>query len=87
MFQTNNAWIPVDYGLSSDLKLAIYTRWLKGERLIYKAIADHDWLLILNTAGHISRVRQSAMNSIPAALTLGISALPVKKRPSQRTCI
>jgi hypothetical protein len=33
------------------------TRWrLKGERSLYQAIADDDWVLILNAAGHITRV-------------------------------
>jgi hypothetical protein len=42
------AWLPI-------------SRWhrtlrLKGERSLYQAIADDDWVLILNTTGHITRV-------------------------------
>ena len=51
-----NAWIAIDHGLAADLTLASYTLRLKGERSLYQAIADDDWVLILNTAGHITRV-------------------------------
>ncbi|KVO11426.1 DISARM system helicase DrmA [Burkholderia ubonensis] len=51
-----NAWIAIDHGLADDLTLAPYTLLLKGERSLYQAIADDDWVLILNTAGHITRV-------------------------------
>ena len=51
-----NSWIAIDHGLSDDLALAPYTLRLKGERSLYQAIADDDWVLILNTAGHITRV-------------------------------
>jgi hypothetical protein len=51
-----NAWIAIDHGLAADLTLAPYTLLLKGERSLYQAIADDDWVLILNTAGHITRV-------------------------------
>ena len=51
-----NAWIAIDHGLSADPVLALYTLRLKGERSHYQAIAEEDWVLILNTAGHISRV-------------------------------
>ena len=51
-----NAWIAIDHGLAADLTLAPYTLRLNGERSLYQSIADDDWLLILNTAGHITRV-------------------------------
>ncbi len=51
-----NAWIAIDHGLTTDLKLEPYTLRLSGERSRYQAIADDDWLLILNTTGHITRV-------------------------------
>ncbi|MBU9269271.1 DISARM system helicase DrmA [Burkholderia gladioli] len=51
-----NAWIAINHGLADDLTLAPYTLLLKGERSLYQAIADDDWVLILNTAGHITRV-------------------------------
>jgi hypothetical protein len=51
-----NAWIIIERGLSADLKLAPYTLRMKGERSLYQAIAEDDWLLVLNTAGHITRV-------------------------------
>ena len=51
-----NAWIAIDHGLASDLTLAPYTLQLKGERSLHQAIADDDWVLILNATGHIARV-------------------------------
>jgi len=51
-----NAWIAIDHGLAADLTLAPYTLRLNGERSLYQSIADDDWLLILNIAGHITRV-------------------------------
>lgn len=51
-----NAWIAIDLGLGSDLTLAPYTLVLKGERSVHQAISDDDWVLILNTSGHITRV-------------------------------
>lgn len=52
----SNAWIIIDHGLSADLTLALYALQLKGERSLYQAIAEDDWALVLNTAGHITRV-------------------------------
>lgn len=51
-----NAWIAIDHGLAVDLTLAPYTLRLKGERLLYQAIADDDWVLILDATGQITRV-------------------------------
>jgi len=51
-----NAWIAIDHGLAAERTLAPYTLQLKGEHSLYQAIVDYDWLLILNTAGHITRV-------------------------------
>jgi hypothetical protein len=51
-----NSWIAVDHGLATDLTLTPYTLRMKGERSLYQAIADDDWVLILNAAGHITRV-------------------------------
>lgn len=56
MTKTPNAWIAVDHGLAGDFTLAPYTLRLKGERSLYQAIADDDWVLILNGAGRITRV-------------------------------
>ncbi len=50
------SWIAIDHGLASDLTQAPYILRLTGERSLYQAIADDDWVLILNTAGHITRV-------------------------------
>lgn len=52
-----------DHSLSADLMLAPYTLRLKGERSLYQGIADDDWVLILNTAGHITLVGQVPVNS------------------------
>lgn len=51
-----NALIAIDHGLALDSTLAPFTLRLKGERSLYQAIAEDDWILILNTAGHIMRV-------------------------------
>ncbi len=56
MTKTLNAWIAIDHGLVADLTLAPYTLRLKGERSLYQGIADDDWVLILNTTAHITRV-------------------------------
>jgi hypothetical protein len=54
--KSNNAWIAIDHCLSTDSMLAPYTLRLKGERSLYQAIVEDDWILILNTADHITRV-------------------------------
>ena len=54
--KSSNAWIAIDHSLAADLTLAPYTLRLKGERSLYQAIADDDWVLILHVAGHITRV-------------------------------
>jgi len=51
-----NAWIAIDHGLGSERRLAPYTLVLRGERDLYRSVADNDWLLILNSAGDIVRV-------------------------------
>ncbi len=51
-----NAWIAIDNGLVADPALARYTLQLKGEHSLYQSIVNDDWVLILNTAGHITRV-------------------------------
>jgi hypothetical protein len=51
-----NAWIAIDHGLAVDLTVAPYTLRLNGERSLYQAIADDDWVLILNASSHITRV-------------------------------
>lgn len=54
--KSSNAWIAIDHDFAADLMLAPYTLRLKGQRSLYQAIADDDWVLILNTTGHITRV-------------------------------
>jgi len=51
-----NAWIAIDYGINTDLMLAPFVLVLKGERSLYQAIKEDDWLLIINTQGSITRV-------------------------------
>lgn len=50
-----NAWIAIDHGLGADCRLAPYTLALKGDHSLYQAIADDDWVLVLNPAGEIVR--------------------------------
>ncbi|WP_429066524.1 DISARM system helicase DrmA [Aeromonas bestiarum] len=52
----NNAWFAIDHNLAIAPTLAPYTLQLKGAHSLNKAIADEDWVLILNTSGHIARV-------------------------------
>ncbi len=56
MTKTPNAWIAIDHGLPTAPRLAPYILVLKGERSLYKAIKEDDWVLVLNPAGGISRV-------------------------------
>lgn len=51
-----NAWIAIDHGLVNDPTLGPYTLRLKGERSLYQLITEDDWVLVLNTAGNITRV-------------------------------
>ena len=46
-----NAWIAIDHGLGTDHRLAPYILVLKGERSLYQAIEEDDWVLVLNPAG------------------------------------
>lgn len=50
-----NAWIAVDHGLGTDRRLSPYTLLLKGDRSLYQAFAEDDWVLVLNPAGEIAR--------------------------------
>src|SRR5690554_2868711 len=56
MTKTSNAWIATDHGHSADRRLAPYILVLKGERSLYQAIEENDWVLVLNPAGGIMRV-------------------------------
>lgn len=51
-----NAWIAVDHGLGTDRRLAPYILALKGDPSLYLAIAENDWVLVLNAAGDVIRV-------------------------------
>ncbi|MEL6092787.1 DISARM system helicase DrmA [Plesiomonas shigelloides] len=51
-----NAWFAIDRGRVRNATLAPYTLQLKGGRSLNQAIADDDWVLILDTTGHITRV-------------------------------
>lgn len=51
-----NAWFAIDRDRVKDPTLAPYTLQLKGGRSLNQAIADDDWVLILDTTGHITRV-------------------------------
>ena len=51
-----NAWLAIDHGLGTDHRLEPYILVLKGERSLYQAIEEDDWVLVLNPAGGITRV-------------------------------
>jgi hypothetical protein len=50
-----NAWIAIDHGLGTDRGLAPYILVLKGERSLYRAIAEDDWVLVLDAGGSVVR--------------------------------
>ncbi|WP_297892874.1 DISARM system helicase DrmA [Shewanella sp.] len=54
--QSTNAWIAIDSSTSGNCQFAHYTLTLKGQRNLYQAISDDDWVLILDTQMHIKRV-------------------------------
>ena len=56
MTKTPNAWIAIDHGIGTDHRLEPYILVLKGERSLYQAIEEDDWVLVLNSAGGITRV-------------------------------
>ncbi|WP_305826098.1 DISARM system helicase DrmA [Pseudomonas aeruginosa] len=56
MTKTSNAWIAIDHGLDTDHRLDPYILVLRGERSLYQAIEEDDWVLVLTPAGGISRV-------------------------------
>jgi ribosomal protein L24E len=49
------AWIAVDDGLGQDSRLAPYILVLKGDRSLYQAIAEDDWVLVVNPGGDVVR--------------------------------
>lgn len=51
-----NAWISIDRDLGTDRRLAPYILVLEGDQSLYPAIAEDDWVLVLNPAGDITRV-------------------------------
>ncbi len=53
MTTSPNAWIAVDHGFGTDRRLAPYTLVLKGDRSLYQAISEDDWVLVLTAAGEI----------------------------------
>jgi len=55
MTNSPNAWIAIDHGLGTDRRLAPYTLALKGERSLYQAIAEDDWVLVLDATGAVAR--------------------------------
>ncbi len=56
MKPNSNAWIAIDHGLGTDQRLAPYALVLRGERSLYQAIEEDDWVLVLNRVGSITRV-------------------------------
>lgn len=50
-----NAWIAFDHGLAANRRFAPYTLALKGDHSLYQAIAENDWILVLNAAEEIVR--------------------------------
>lgn len=53
---TTNAWLAIDHGIDTGRGLVPYTLVLRGDHSLYQAISDDDWILILNPAGHLTRI-------------------------------
>lgn len=51
-----SSWIAVDHDLALDSRLAPYILVLKGDRSLYQAIEEGDWVLVLSPTGGITRV-------------------------------
>ena len=51
-----NAWIAVDNGVGACRRFAPYILALMGERALFQAIDEDDWVLVLSPAGDITRV-------------------------------
>lgn len=51
-----NAWFAIDRDRVKDPTLASFTLQLKGGRPLNQGISNNDWVLILDKAGHITRV-------------------------------
>jgi len=51
-----NAWFAIDRAQVKDPTLALYTQRLKGERELNQGISNDDWVVILDTSGHITRI-------------------------------
>lgn len=52
----SNAWLAIDHGLGTTHRFTPYILILKGDRSLYQAIGDDDWVLVLNPAGEVVRV-------------------------------
>jgi hypothetical protein len=66
-----NAWIAIDLGFAKNGGKESYTLSLDGEPALYRAIAETDWILVLNTDGQITRVgRVLRIRSTPVVTTI-----------------
>lgn len=55
MTTRETAWIAIDHGRSTDRRLAPYTLTFKGDRPLHEAIAENDWVLVLDAGGSVVR--------------------------------
>jgi len=55
MTTRETAWIAIDHGLGTDRRLAPYMLASKGDRSLYQAIAEDDWVLVLDAGGSVVR--------------------------------
>ena len=77
-----NAWIAVDHGLGIGRRFAPYTLVLKGDRSLYQAIAEDDWVLVLNPAWEIVRAgRVLRLRSDLETATIFFDRLSVANAP------
>lgn len=53
---SSNAWFAIDRDGDKDSHLALYTLQLKGDRALSQAVVNKDWVVVLDTKGHITRV-------------------------------
>ncbi len=56
MTRTPNAWLAIDKEIGTDPKLAHYTLELNGQRSLYQAIEEDDWVLVVKPQAEFNRV-------------------------------
>ena len=86
MTTRETAWIAIDHGLGTDRRLAPYVLALKGDRSLYQAIAEDDWVLVLDAGGSVVRAgRVLRIRSASGSATKSHPERPRKRIEPSRT--